>query len=327
MNKNEFILTLLNIPRVGLVTAHKLYGFYNDKLEVESIIEIVNSCLKKSVTKDDVYRSNEHAKEVLTECKNTDINVVNIDDDDFPEKFKDLKKIPLILFYKGDIKKLNLYPSVAVIGTRTPSDYAVEVTKKYVEYLTKMNINIVSGLARGIDRVSHEIALNNGGYTAAFIGQGLNTPIYPSENQEIALKIIENSGALISEYEPTVKPHLSYFVERDRLQSGASDGIILMESQIAGGSMHAVNETLNLKRTVAAFNHPIKFRLNNLNVEGNQTLINHNKALSIFSKDDLNSFCLKIKKHHKLYKNSTSGTSVDNQQMNTQVSFIEDDLL
>ena len=300
MNKNEFIITLLKLPKIGKVTAKKIADeIYNCNISLIDLLQYFNTASKWSFTLNDLHKANESSKEIIKLCAEKNIKIVNYSDQIYPKKLMSLKNPPVLLYYKGEIIRLNEKPSIAIIGTREPSDYGVKIAKLYSSYFSKKSFNIVSGLAKGIDSIGHESTMVSNGYAYAFIAQGLNTPLYPKESRVLADNILNNGGAIISEYEPNAKPSPSYFIERDRLQCGASDSVLVIETDINGGTMHAANGCLSLNRVCAVLDHPEKFKLNNSKARGNQKLIGSDGALPVFTEKSLDVLTGLILAHHK----------------------------
>lgn len=159
----------------------------------------------------------------------------------FDEKYpKNLKKInlpPMIIFYKGSLE--NIKESIGVVGTRKPTDYGICVTKDFVEFFAKNKITIISGGALGIDCISHKIALENKTKTIAVMGCSLEY-CYPLQNKKIFEQILEQDGAIVSEYQLGMKPIGKNFVVRNRIISGLSDSLLVIEAGIKSGTMTTV---------------------------------------------------------------------------------------
>lgn len=300
MNTNEAILTLLNIKGIGKIQVKNIIkNQIHKEISLNDIyITLLNLNDKKNIDYDEIIKANEKANETIKICIKKNILMVNFIEKDYPKKLLSLSDYPVLLYYKGNIKKLNSCPSVAIVGTREPSEYGMIIAQKYSEYLAKKNLNVISGLAKGIDGIAHKSCLDCGGYTVAFLGQGLNTAIYPKENRALAERIINSGGALITEYEPNLRGFPSFFVERDRLQSGASDGILVIETGVKGGTMHAVKTSVNLGRKVAVLNHPMKMRINNNKAQGNISLIENKLAIGVFDTNSLDDFSKELVKNH-----------------------------
>ena len=152
----------------------------------------------------------------------------------YPEKLRDIENPPSRLYAKGNLKILNEI-GIAVIGSRTNTQYGEKMCKKFVKNLVEYNINIISGLAVGIDSIAHKTCLKNGGKTIAVLPSGLEN-IYPKENRELAQAIIENGGVIISEYEDEVKADSNKFLERNRIVAGLGIGTLVVEGGARSGT-------------------------------------------------------------------------------------------
>jgi DNA processing protein len=165
------------------------------------------------------------------------IKAISIADPGYPKKLREITGAPAIVFYCSDqpIDTLNRGCCVAIVGTRTPTPYGIAATEKIVRGFSGVDINIISGMARGIDSLAHEDALECGIFTAAVLGCGLDI-IYPPENKELMLRIIGN-GVVLSECPPGTLPARSYFPARNRIISGISDCVVVAEASEKSGTM------------------------------------------------------------------------------------------
>lgn len=163
-----------------------------------------------------------------------DIKIINISDDNYPAKLKNIYAPPITIFAKGDISLLNS-KSIAVVGSREPSKYGIYVAEKFSKELSKEGITIVSGLARGIDTFAHVGALSSLGKTIAVLGSGIDI-VYPKENAKYYREISEK-GLIISEYIVGTAPESKNFPQRNRIISGLSDGVLVVEARKNSGTM------------------------------------------------------------------------------------------
>lgn len=207
---------------------------------------------------------------------------------DFPEKLKNLDSPPLVLYTKGDISLLSK-KSIAIVGTRKPTDYGKIVCERFTKPLVASGLVTVSGLAYGIDTVVAECTLAAGGKTIAVLGGGLDS-IYPSQNKALAEKI-ENSGLLVSEYRPKVKPTNYSFVNRNRLVSGLSLGTLIIEAGKSSGTMTTANFAINQGRELFV----VPGNINSLQSEGTNNLIDEMPEAFTISPERI-LMVLKIKK-------------------------------
>ena len=163
-----------------------------------------------------------------------DIKIINISDDNYPVKLKNIYAPPITIFAKGDISLLNS-KSIAIVGSREPSKYGIYVAEKFSKELSKEGITIVSGLARGIDTFAHVGALTSFGKTIAVLGSGIDV-VYPKENAKYYREISEK-GLIISEYIVGTAPESKNFPQRNRIISGLSDGVLVVEARKNSGTM------------------------------------------------------------------------------------------
>lgn len=307
MERVEFLLTVSEIRGIGKKRAYELCSsFYVPSIDLLEIAKVIGKRYPKiNVGELQLIDANQKAREIMSECKESNIHIIDFTHELFSKKLNNLKNPPILLYYKGQIDRLLQHPSVAIIGTREPSDYGKLIAQKFTEYFVMKEINIISGLAKGIDGISQKKVTELNGFTFAILAQGLNTEVYPKENKKLADEIIKKGGALISEYSPDTKPNRNTFVERDRLQSGMSESLIVIESDIDGGSMHAINTMIDLRRKVGALNHPPKFITNNPKSNANQRLINDGSAVPLFDLKSLEDFSSEI---NRLFRHRYEGS-------------------
>lgn len=160
--------------------------------------------------------------------------IIEYASDSYPERLKYIQNPPSRLYVEGNIEILNEI-GIAVIGSRTNTQYGEKMCKKFVKNLVEYNINIISGLAFGIDSIAHKICLKNGGKTIAVLPSGLDN-IYPSQHKELVQAIIDNGGAIISEYENNVKADSKKFLERNRIVAGLGIGTLVIEGGARSGT-------------------------------------------------------------------------------------------
>lgn len=243
-------------------------------------------------TRTNLEKAFEMGESIIEKSNAKNITIVSIYDFDYPKKLKSIENAPLIINVIGDLKKFNELPSVAVIGTRQPSIYGMKIGERLGAILGENKFNVVSGLAKGCDAAGHIGCLSVKGTTTAVLAHGLDH-IYPKENKQLAESIVENNGYLVSEYFIGTKPFNSFFIERDRIQAGLSDAIIVVETDIKGGTMHTVNYAFSYNRIVSAYNHPEKYL--NEKSNGNQFLIKQKSAFPISNSEDITVLIEKIK--------------------------------
>lgn len=174
----------------------------------------------------------------------------------YPKKLKEIPNPPEKLYVDGNIE--NLYtPCLAVIGSRNCTDYGEKWCKYFVKELVKYGITIVSGMALGIDSIAHRTALKHGGRTIAVLPCGFSN-IYPKRNTGLYKNILNNKGTVITEYELDIEAEYNRFLERNRIVSGLSMGVLVVEAAYRSGTSVTARLAIAQKRDV--FCIPRKFR-------------------------------------------------------------------
>lgn len=155
-------------------------------------------------------------------------------DKNYPKMLLKMKKHPKKIYAMGNLKLLQ-NKALGIVGTRSNTEYGEKVAKQFANKISQTGITIVSGLALGIDSIAHINAMKNKGRTIAVIGSGFNN-IYPEENKELFKEILRNRGCIISEYSPEKEVDLSNFPIRNRIITGISEGILIVEAKFRSGS-------------------------------------------------------------------------------------------
>lgn len=190
------------------------------------------------------------AEKVMELCDKQKIKIVTADEEDFPERLREIYNPPTVLFYKGDITGINDRLNIGVVGTRKPSDYSRKTAAAIVHTLAKHGFDIISGFAEGIDICAHLECIKSGGRTFAVIGSGLDYP-YPKNNVPYR-DIIEENGAVISEFLPGTTPYPGNFLLRNRILAGLSMGIAVIEAGAQSGSLNSAAHAVSQGKPVFA---------------------------------------------------------------------------
>lgn len=177
------------------------------------------------------------------------INIITFNSPDYPENLKNIYDPPPFLYVKGSFVEGDKN-SVAVVGSRNASEYGIKVTQEISRNLASLGITIVSGMARGIDSAAHVSAIQCGGRTVAVLGSGVDV-IYPPENRRLYERITEN-GAVVSEYPLGTRPNSYNFPPRNRIISGVSLGVLVVEASPKSGSLITAKLALDQGRDVYA---------------------------------------------------------------------------
>lgn len=193
------------------------------------------------------------AKRLIDPLKETEemlkngIKLVSLDERMYPDKLKEIKDPPPVLFYKGKLPKKGL-PSAAVVGARECTPYGANVAKRLGEILAESDISVISGMARGIDSIAQTAAVSSGGYSCALLGGGVDI-IYPKQSEDLYEKLCA-TGGIISEFPPKTAPLPKYFAMRNRLISGLSDVVCVVEAKEKSGTLITVDCALDQGREV-----------------------------------------------------------------------------
>lgn len=186
---------------------------------------------------------------ILDNLYKKNIQFTTINEEDYPRNLKHIDYAPMVLYYKGILR--NDLKCIAIVGTRKNTLYGKIATEKIVAELVANKIAIVSGLAYGIDSIAHRETLKNEGITYAVVASGIDE-ISPQMSKELADKIVNSAGAIISEYPPGVKAKPQYFPQRNRIISGMSIALVVIESDIKGGSMITAKFAADQNREIFA---------------------------------------------------------------------------
>ena len=233
----KYWVWLTQIPHIGPVLSNRLLEKFKNPVEIyhakEKSLLFVKGINTKHIESIQNSRSLEKAEEILAKCQKYGISILTKENPKYPYKARILDDAPAILYYQGEIK--NLDHTVAIVGARRCNQ---EIKKKCVEITEKFmhqGITVISGMAKGIDACAGTVCINEGGYTVAILGNGLDI-CYPSEHQLLMDKIREK-GLLLSEYPPGTRPTRYHFPRRNRLISAWSDEVIVIAPGKGSGSL------------------------------------------------------------------------------------------
>lgn len=208
----------------------------------------------KGIGKKDVYNINKGKKEInlnsiLGNMRKKNIKFTYFTDKEFPERLKRIQSPPMVLFYKGRLPKTDI-ASVGIVGARSCSEYGRVSAYNLAKDLAINDIDIISGMARGIDAISHKGCINGNGSTYAILGCGVDV-CYPAENIELYEQIYVNGG-IISEYIPGTKALAWHFPQRNRIISALSDSVVMIEAKEKSGSFITIDYALEQGKNVYA---------------------------------------------------------------------------
>ncbi len=222
----------------------------------------------------------QEAEEEVKFIEKYNIQPLFISDEKYPKRLLNCYDSPELLYYKGNAD-LNTAKIVAVVGTRTHTEYGKQVTEKLLKDLASLNVLVVSGLAYGIDAIAHKAALKNNLPTVGVLAHGLDQ-IYPSHHSNLAKDMLKNGG-LLTEFRSRTNPDKHNFPTRNRIVAGMSDATIVIETGIKGGSMITAELANGYNKDVFAF--PGKVTDNKS--DGCNYLIKSNKAVLLTDAQEL----------------------------------------
>lgn len=273
MDEKFYWYWLCNIPGLGNRRIEKLIQAFGDIRDIynaeEKYLKAVHILKEKDIH--GIIQSRKNPR-IFTEYLNLNkkkIRLITLEDKEYPERLKNIYDRPVCLYLKGKLPDESR-PAVAVVGARTCSEYGRQTAHAIGRQLALAGVNVISGLARGIDGAGHAGALSAGGYTLGVLAGGADI-CYPRENIDLYMQM-EVSGGIISEYPPGTEPLPVHFPLRNRIISGFADVITVVEAREKSGSLITADMALEQNRTVMAVPGRIGDRLsagcNNLIKQG-----------------------------------------------------------
>ncbi len=246
-------IALKGIPGVGAITARNLVSYCGS---AECIFRTSRSKLLRIPGVGRTIASRVHRAETLSRAEREldfvmrhQIDVHFYLDEYYPERLKHIAQAPVVIYSKGNAD-LNKRYSVAIVGTRRPTNYGRQAVSTLLTELAVYDPLVVSGLAHGIDVESHRSALQNGLSTVGVLANGLGT-IYPRQHYSVAQRMLAKGG-LVSEFDHDIGPERDQFPARNRIIAGLADVLIVVESGVTGGSMITATFAIDFNRDVAA---------------------------------------------------------------------------
>ncbi|MBI4948449.1 DNA-protecting protein DprA [Candidatus Berkelbacteria bacterium] len=245
---------VISFTSINFLTPHicqkvyKSFQSFNDFLRANST-ELISRGFSQKQTKLLLSRP-KNVKKQLELMNKVNIKICSIDSNEYPLLLKEITDPPLWLFYRGDISILN-NPTLTIVGTRKPTEYGVNALQNLISDQLASSVVIASGLAYGIDKIAHEISLNNGGKTVGVLAGGLDR-IYPEAHQKLAEQIIGSGGVILSEYPPLVLPQAHQFPIRNRILAGLAPLTLVVEAVIKSGTLTTARAAIDYNRDLMA---------------------------------------------------------------------------
>lgn len=198
---------------------------------------------------DEASASVSTVRQILLDCARHGIDIVSWQSSNYPEALRHIHDAPLVLFARGDVRLLS-YEQIGIIGSRNATPAGLDHARRFAAELSNRNLLVTSGLALGVDGAAHAGALDAGYATIAVIGCGLDR-IYPNQHRRLGERVIDN-GLMVSEYPPGTPARAAHFPQRNRIISGLSRGILVVEAGLKSGSLITARMALEQGREVFA---------------------------------------------------------------------------
>jgi DNA processing protein len=291
MLKIEYLLTLMEIPSLRGRRLRSIAGAPDAGISslAELLERIEYTCLMMKPIVLPLYSELEtaytRALEVIEISQRQGIAILSPYTGPFPQTLADIPSPPLALYAKGNAKLLEEPQAIAVIGTREPDAAGLEQGRMLAAAVAESGFCMVSGLAKGCDTIALETCLECNSPAIAVLAHGLDY-CYPAQNRSLARAIVEKRGLLLSEYKPGIRPRRGYFVARDRLQSGLSQAVCVIETGITGGAMHTISFAEKQGRMIGCIDNQ---------AEGNRLLIDRRGAYPLSSPQSIRAFLEAVK--------------------------------
>jgi DNA processing protein len=283
MTDTEAFVALNMLPRIGPVRVRKLLGVFGSPQAALSAkaaelrqVPGLNADAVESLLN---WRSLVDPQAELSRATAAGTQILTRTDPAYPPLLAEIHDPPIVLYVRGELPSA---PAIGVVGTRKPSLYATECAKRLSYQLAYAGLTVASGLARGIDTAAHQAALAAKGKTVAVLGSGLNY-LYPPENAELADRIASGGGAVISEFPMETKADRQTFPMRNRIVTGLSSGLLVIEAGATSGSLISANQAGEQGRSIYA----VPGRIDQPKALGSNRLIQQGAKLVLSAQDIL----------------------------------------
>lgn len=288
MQKNSNLKTLLALSLIsglGSKRVKLLVQAFDDPSKIFSLsktelrsVEGIGEASALSILS---FKDWDKVTHILKQTERSKSQIITLADSEYPTLLEQIYDPPILFWLKGNVEALSK-PGVGVIGTRNTTAYGRKIGERLSKELGEEGLCIFSGLAYGIDAIAHKAALDVGAPTVAVLGSGIDN-LYPKKNADLANRIVKEGGAVISEFPLGSKPDAGNFPVRNRIVSGMSLGVLVVESGIKGGSMITADLALDQNREVFAVPHSLE----NLSGSGCNYLIKNGSAKLVQTVEDM----------------------------------------
>lgn len=282
MTREDFLIFISSFD-LSCKKLHRLFEFFDqedfsfDIVNYRDFVEIIGKENSEKIQKN----ANMHyLEEYRDKLFDKNIKIVSFEDSNYPRSLKNIFEAPYFLFCKGDVSLLN-QTGIAIVGTRMPTNYGKLITEKFAKELSENGVVVISGLAYGVDSISHRKALECGGKTIAVLGGGMDK-IYPSQHTDLAREIAEK-GLLVTEYSPSFPATRYTFPNRNRIVAGLSKGVLITEAGMKSGTMITKDFALDNGIDIYA----IPGNITSEKSDGTNSIIKHGQAECVLSPKDI----------------------------------------
>ena len=298
MNSTEACIALNMVAKMGPVRLRKLLEVFGTperilsakRSELRAVEGIGNDVAEQIAN----WESAVDLSAELASIREFGAEVITAQSPDYPRQLLEIHAPPIVLYVWGELTARDQH-AIAVIGSRRTSHYGAECAKKLSYQLAYSGLTVISGLARGIDTAAHQGALAAKGRTIAVLGSGL-TKLYPPENAALAERIRSGNGAVVSEFSMTVEPDRQTFPMRNRIISGWSHGILVVEAGLNSGALITASQAIEQGRSVYA----VPGHINAPTANGSNSLIQQGAKLVMDAGDILDDLQILLPERQKL---------------------------
>jgi len=285
MNSTEACIALNMLPTVGPVRLRKLLQVFKEPQRILSAkrdelrrVEGIGNEVADQISN---WESIVDLNAELNRVQAFDASVITQESPFYPKSLREIHAPPIVLYVWGELQERDQH-AIGIIGARRTTHYGAESGKKLAYQLAYAGLTVISGLARGIDTAAHQGALAAKGRTIAAIGSGLSK-LYPPENRGLAEKIRDGNGAIVSEFSMEIEPDRQTFPMRNRIISGWSHGVLVVEAGLNSGALITAAQALEQGRSVYAvpghINAPSAMGSNRLIQQGAKLVMDANDIL------------------------------------------------
>ena len=276
----NYVFSLLETPGIGSKT---IYGILEEAdFSLDKVKDFVNQSLNSKLINFRKEFNSELTPNRILLCNKREIGIIPIWSEEYPENLKNISDPPIFLFYKGQWDKNLFDSSITIVGTRKPTNYGIQYTKKITSDLVQSGLATISGMAFGIDKIAHEETINNNGKTIAVLAVDPSSPS-PQANSKIYKSILESGGLILSEFLPGEAVSPGMFAVRNRIVAGLSKSTLVIEAGQDSGSLITADLAFHYNRQVFALPGRVDMPFS----KGTNHLIQSNKAKLICDANDI----------------------------------------